>query len=76
MPKTVPTRTSGAPISTASVPPVVSRHPNLPTIRFLPDGSISQDSPQSLRLVDPEGASLWLVLSRNKMHYEIRNQND
>jgi len=74
--KPVAMRSSGAPISTASVPPVVRRHPNLPTIRFLPDGSISQGSPQSLRLIDREGASLWLVLSRNKMHYEIRNQND
>ena len=76
MAKPAAMRSSTAPISTASVPPVVSRHPNLPTIRFLPDGSISQGSPQSLRLIDREGASLWLVLSRNKMHYEIRNQNE
>jgi prepilin-type N-terminal cleavage/methylation domain-containing protein len=56
----------------ASQPLVVSKHPRLPTIRFLPDGSISETSPQVLRLIDRDGASLWLALSRNGVNYEIR----
>jgi hypothetical protein len=64
------------PASTASVPPVILKQPNLPTIRFLPDGSFGDTSPQSLQLIDREGASLWLTLSRNRMNYEIRTQLD
>jgi hypothetical protein len=69
-------RASTMPISTASVPPVVNKHPNLPVIRFLPDGSVSESSPPSLHLIDRDGASLWVALSKNKMHYEIRSQNE
>jgi len=63
----------GAPLSTASVPPVLLAHPDLPTIRFLPDGSISETSPQKLHLIGRDGASLWLVQSRNRLNYEIRD---
>jgi type II secretion system protein H len=62
-------------ISSASQPLVVSKHPNLPMIRFLPDGSISETSPQVLHLLDRDGASLWLTLSRDLVNYEIRTQN-
>ena len=47
----------------------------LPAIRFLPDGSIDENSPQTLRLNDSTGATLWLVQTRNRMGYEIRNTN-
>ena len=67
-------RSSNMPVSTASVPPVVSKHPNLPTIRFLPDGSVSDGSPRMLQLSDREGSSLWVTLSRNRLNYEIRTQ--
>lgn len=53
-----------------------SNHPNLPKIRFLPDGSISESSPQSLQLTGRDGASLWLMLSRNRLNYEIRSRNN
>jgi Tfp pilus assembly protein FimT len=54
----------------------ISNHPNLPKIRFLPDGSISDSSPQSLHLIGRDGASLWLMLSRNRLNYEIRTRNN
>jgi len=46
---------------------------NLPAIRFLPDGMIDENSPQTLRLVDARGHALWLAESRNHTGYEIRN---
>lgn len=45
---------------------------NLPAIRFLPGGTIDENSPQSLRLTDASGNTLWLVESDNHMGYEIR----
>ena len=35
--------------------------PDLPTIRFLPDGSVGEGSPQMLRLTSSDGGSLWLA---------------
>ena len=51
-----------------------SFHRGLPTIRFLPDGTVSETSPQMVRLLDSVGAELWLVQSSNRLNYEIRNQ--
>ncbi|MGH7977068.1 MAG: GspH/FimT family pseudopilin [Limisphaerales bacterium] len=45
---------------------------NLPAIRFLPDGTIDENSPQKLRLTDGT-SSLWLIESRNRMSYEIQS---
>lgn len=58
--------------SRASVSKVALAHPTLPTIRFLPDGSISDSSPQTLCLKSREGASLLLAQSRTRLTYEIR----
>jgi prepilin-type N-terminal cleavage/methylation domain-containing protein len=55
--------------------PVMSNHPSLPRIRFLPDGSIGDVSPEMVQLVHRDGKSLWLALSRNRMNYEIQNRN-
>jgi hypothetical protein len=60
------------PISTASVLPAKLTHPNLPTIRFLPDGTVGDASPQSLRLTSRDGVSLWVALAQNRLSYEIR----
>ena len=60
----------------ASVSTRRSTHPNLPAIRFLPDGSFGENSPQSLRLTGRDGLSIWLVLSRNRLNYEIRNRHN
>ncbi|HSU55456.1 MAG TPA: prepilin-type N-terminal cleavage/methylation domain-containing protein [Candidatus Dormibacteraeota bacterium] len=56
--------------------PVVeaSNHPNLPRIRFLPDGTVSESSPQMLRLVGRDGVTLWIALARSRLNYEIRTQ--
>jgi hypothetical protein len=59
--------------STASVPRVILVHASLPTIRFLPDGSIGESSPQVLHLTSSDGGSLWLAQSRDGSNYEIRN---
>jgi prepilin-type N-terminal cleavage/methylation domain-containing protein len=59
--------------STASVPQVKLTHPALPTIRFLPDGTISDTSPQTIRLSGRDGVSLWLALAKDKLSYEIRH---
>ena len=59
--------------STASVPRVNLVHATLPTIRFLPDGSIAESSPQMLHLTSSDSGSLWLALSRDAASYEIRS---
>ena len=58
--------------SVASVPRVNLAHPGLPTIRFMPDGTVSETSPQSVRLIGRDGSSLWLAQTRDKLSYEIR----
>jgi type II secretory pathway pseudopilin PulG len=59
-------------VSTASTPRVVLARSSLPTIRFLPDGSIGDNSPQMLCLTSTDGGSLWLAQSRDSLTYEIR----
>lgn len=49
--------------------------PNLPTIRFLPDGSISETSPATVKLIGRDGIPLTLGLSRNRLNYEIQSRN-
>lgn len=51
-----------------------SKHSSLPQIRFDPDGSVSESSPENFRLMDRDGGSLWVGLSANRLSYEIRNQ--
>ncbi len=65
---------SSAAASSAGItggPPLVNRHPNVPKIRFLPDGSISETSPQGLVLTGRDGRSISLRQSRNRLSYEI-----
>jgi prepilin-type N-terminal cleavage/methylation domain-containing protein len=59
--------------SVASVPRVKLVHAGLPTIRFLPDGSIGESSPQMLHLTSNDSGSLWLAQSRDGVNYEIRS---
>ena len=59
--------------STASVPRVNLVRASLPTIRFLPDGSIGESSPQMLHLTSNDGGSLWLAQTRDGLNYEIRS---
>ena len=46
---------------------------NLPAIRFQPDGTVDENSPQTVQLTDSAGFSRWLIESRNRMGYEISN---
>jgi len=59
--------------SVVSVAPTKLAHPTLPTIRFLPDGTISQTSPSKVCLSGRDGVSLWLIESNDKLNYEIRS---
>ena len=51
-----------------------SKHASLPHIRFEPDGGVSESSPESFRLMDRDGGSLWVGLTVNRLNYEVRNQ--
>jgi type II secretion system protein H len=49
---------------------------NLPAIRFLADGTVDENSPQTLQLTDSAGVSRWLIESRNHVGYEIRDSQN
>ena len=53
-----------------------SIHSALPHIGFLPDGSLSESSPQKLRLTGRDGISIWVALSRNRLNYEIQSRGN
>ena len=53
---------------TAGVPTMFN---NLPAIRFQPDGTVDENSPQSLKLVDSDGFSCWLTETPLRTGYEI-----
>ena len=59
--------------STASTPRVVPARGELPAVRFLPDGSLGETSPQKLHLTSGDGGSLWLAQSSDGLTYEIRS---
>ena len=59
--------------SVASVPRTLLVQPALPTLRFMPDGSIADTSPQSISLATRDGAALWLKQTRNRLAYEIKS---
>lgn len=50
--------------------PVTTR--NAPSIRWTPDGTIDELSPNAIRVEDAGGAVLWLVEGSDRRHYEIR----
>jgi type II secretion system protein H len=62
--------------SSASATRVNLVHASLPTIRFLPDGSVGEASPQKLHLTSTDGGSLWLVQSKDGLSYEIRSTDE
>jgi prepilin-type N-terminal cleavage/methylation domain-containing protein len=64
------------PVSIASVPRVNLVHADLPTIRFLPDGSLGEASPKKLHLSSSDGGSLWLAQARDGASYEIRSNDE
>jgi prepilin-type N-terminal cleavage/methylation domain-containing protein len=61
------------PARQASILKKMPVHPGVPTITFLPDGSIGDGSPVGMRLYDRDGASIWVAQAKNRMSYEIRD---
>jgi prepilin-type N-terminal cleavage/methylation domain-containing protein len=53
----------------------LTKFKELPAIRFLADGSVDENSPQTVRLYDAGGGALWLVETEDRSGYEIRNSN-
>jgi len=45
--------------------------PNVPTLRFQPDGFIDETSPQSVEIREGDRDSVWITQSRNRLNYEI-----
>jgi len=68
-PKSTSSRTG---FSTSAPPNADTR--NLPEIRFLPDASVDETSPQALRLFDRDGTSVWLAQATNGFNYELRKE--
>ena len=62
--------------STASTPRAVPARGDLPAIRFLPDGSLGETSPQKLHLTSGDGGSVWLAQSSDGLNYEIRSTDN
>ncbi len=46
---------------------------NLPAIKFLPDGTVDENSPQTLQLTDAAGFARWFVETRSHMGYDVRD---
>jgi type II secretion system protein H len=46
---------------------------NLPAIRFLPDGTVDETSPQTLELKDSDGFARSLVETKTRTGYEVNN---
>jgi prepilin-type N-terminal cleavage/methylation domain-containing protein len=49
---------------------------NFPAIRFLADGSVDENSPQTLQLTDSAGVSSWLLLNKSRTGYEISDSKN
>ena len=60
------------PLRTASASQVKLTHPAFPTIRFLPDGTVTETSPRKMRLTGRDGISLWVAQTQDKLTYEIQ----
>ena len=55
--------------------PSVQVDPNVPQLRFQPDGFIGPTSPQSVVIHEKTGESVWITQSRNRLHYEIHTSS-
>jgi type II secretion system protein H len=49
---------------------------NMPAIRFLTDGTVDENSPQTLRLSGATGNARWLIAARDRSGYEIRDRQN
>jgi len=51
-------------------------HAGMPKITFLPDGSIAETSPKTVRIVDSAGPVLLVTQTRDRNQYEITTTTD
>jgi len=51
-------------------------HAGMPKITFLPDGSIAETSPKTVRIVDSAGPVLLVTQTRDRSQYEITTTTD
>ncbi len=61
-----------APVTSGSLGLTTFR--NLPAIRFLPDGTIDENSPQTVKLAQ-DNSQLWLVELQNHTGYEVSDSS-
>jgi prepilin-type N-terminal cleavage/methylation domain-containing protein len=61
-----------APVSKGSLD--LTTFNNLPAIRFLPDGTVDENSPQSVQLTEGTD-TLWLVQLQNHTGYEVSDSS-
>lgn len=47
----------------------------LPAIRFLADGTVDENSPQTVKLTGSDGSELWLLESADRRGYEISDSD-
>ena len=55
--------------------PAAQANPNVPRLRFQPDGFIDQTSAQTVIIRENSGESLWITQSRNRLNYEIHTNS-
>ena len=48
---------------------------SLPAIRFLPDGSVDENSARTVRLTAQNGETLWLLQASNHLSYAISDSD-
>jgi len=67
---------AGDPMANAvAVTQTTGPHAGQPQIRFLPDGTIADTSPKTIRVVSGDGSSLALTQSRDRSQYEVQTTN-
>src|SRR5947208_1518318 len=55
--------------------PAAQANPNVPRLRFQPDGFIDQINAQTVIIRENSGESLWITQSRNRLNYEIHTNS-
>ena len=58
-------------VSLVNVNNSVTTFNNLPAIRFLADGTVDENSPQTIKLTGASGGALWLLESADRRGYEV-----
>ena len=65
-----------APADSPSTRLFLKAHAELPSIRFLPNGFVSETSPEVVSLSTPDGETLLLVINENRISYVLTRRNN